>query len=154
MEIIDLDPEIKEIIKTVQEQHPKTEFTYTGAGAFPVKTNKSLAGQVFLNIISNAAEYSNAFSGRVIISLKKEDRVYHFSCEDNGIGIPPKDQSNIFSPLFRASNAKHIKKEGTGLGLFIAKIIGDRFGWKISFRSKVGKGTTFFVTIPSYGAVS
>ncbi|OHA63418.1 MAG: hypothetical protein A2667_03095 [Candidatus Wildermuthbacteria bacterium RIFCSPHIGHO2_01_FULL_47_27] len=147
-EAFDIGQQTKEIVALVKENHPGTHFDLQIRGAYPFTANKSLAFQVFLNLVSNAAEYSSASRGRVRIALKKQRGQYLFSVQDNGIGIPRKDQPKIFNRFFRASNAGKMKKEGTGLGLYIVKKISDYLGWKVSLKSKTGKGTTFFVVIP------
>ena len=148
-ESIHLDDEISTIVTTARERFPHVSFSFEKKGtSFSYACNKTLALQVFTNIITNAAEYSDRNSGRVEIALTAEDRNYIFSCKDNGIGIPIEEQPKIFDRLFRASNATQMKESGTGLGLFIVKMIADSFGWKVSFQSAPGAGTTFRVEIP------
>lgn len=144
----DLGEEVSAIVALQKRRHPDRSFIWKQEGGFPLRVNKSLARQVFENIIANAAEYSNPKTGVVTVSLVQEGGEYLFSCSDNGIGIPKKDQQKIFSRFFRASNAVAEKETGTGLGLFIVKMIADAFGWRVSFESTEGKGTTFFVRIP------
>ncbi len=84
--------------------------------------------------------------------LAKKGDAYFFSCKDNGIGISAEDQPHIFERLYRASNARSAKENGTGLGLYIVKMIVDSIGWKVSFKSAIAKGTTFFVEIPQQEA--
>ena len=148
-ENINVESELSAIIKTTEKRFPRVSFSFgKEGGAFPLSCNRTLALQVFTNIIVNAAEYSEKNSGRVDIMLAVQDGSYIFSCQDNGIGIPANEQPKIFSRLYRASNAKQMKENGTGLGLFIVKMITDSLGWKITFESAVGKGTTFRVEIP------
>lgn len=148
-EHFDLASELETLIEDVKERHPRVSFTFTKSEKeFPVHTDKSLALQVFSNIIANAAEYSEMKSGKILVSLSKADATYIFNCVDNGIGIPKEDQQKIFTHFFRASNATKLSGTGTGLGLSIVKMIVDSLGWKISFMSEQGKGTTFCVTIP------
>lgn len=148
-EKIDLADGINAIIKLLQERFPKISFSFEKIGTdFSLSTNKSLALQVFTNIISNAAEYSNKDTGRVVVTLQSSTKELLFSCKDNGIGIPEAEQTKIFSRLFRASNARQAKENGTGLGLFIVKMITAHLEWKVVFESKVGSGTEFFVTMP------
>lgn len=146
-ETIDLAQVIKRVIEEAKRQHPTISFSVSSDGTAPLYANKILVLQIFINIIANAAEYCNKNSGQVVVKLFKEDGYYIFSCKDNGIGIPPEDQDKIFSKAFRASNAKQAKENGTGLGLFIVKMIADSFDWKVSFESMVGNGTIFFVKI-------
>jgi signal transduction histidine kinase len=63
------------------------------------------------------------------------------SVEDEGIGIPPKQQQKIFEEFFRGTNAKTVEKFGTGLGLSIVKRIMDWHGGKVNFVSTNKQGT-------------
>lgn len=150
-ETADIAEIIGRILDNIRKEKPGKVFLFRKeAGSFPLITNKTLATQLFTNIISNAAEYSAKQNGEVDIALSRGNTDYIFSCKDNGIGIPTEDQSKIFSKFFRASNAVLLKETGTGLGLFIAKKICDGFEWKISFKSPYenGKGTVFYIIIP------
>lgn len=154
-EKVDFAREVEEVMKAVKRQYPGIIFSFQkDNGSFFMEVSRTLASQVCMNIISNAAGYSDKTSGTVTISLKHERDAYVFLCSDNGIGIPTGEQPRIFSRFFRASNARDTKKGGTGLGLFIVKMIVDELEWKISFESRVGKGTTFLVRIPSRGLSS
>jgi len=112
-----------------------------------INTSKSLALQVFSNIIFNAAEYSDPKAGLIVVDLKPIGTTYLLSVHDNGIGIPKTEQEKIFSRFFRASNANQMKQNGTGLGLFIVKLIAESLGWEIRFESEKDQGTTFYITI-------
>lgn len=102
---------------------------------------------VFQNLLENAVKYSN--TGDVItIDFDHDSDTVTISIADTGLGIPEKAQESIFEKFFRADNVKEIKKEGTGLGLFTAKNIVEKHNGNIRFESKLGKGTTFFVTLP------
>ena len=71
-----------------------------------------------------------------------------FTITDTGSGIPAADQEMLFSKLFRASNARSLVTDGTGLGLYIVKEAIRILGGTISFTSKEGEGSTFVVTLP------
>jgi len=109
-----------------------------------IQTDESKIRQVFHNLITNAIKYSN---GKIKIYCKKTRHEIKFLIKDNGIGIPLKQQKRIFSKFFRADNALTAKIEGTGLGLYIAKLIIEAHGGIIGYKSKENKGTTFFFTI-------
>ncbi|MDO8470880.1 MAG: PAS domain S-box protein [bacterium] len=150
-ETIDIGDEIEGIILEIKNQHANTSFTYKKDGErFPLVTKKHFATQVFSNIIHNGAEYSTTDNGKVIVALKKEGDGYVFSCENNGLSIPQKEQTKIFTQFFRASNARMMKEGGTGLGLFIVKVICDKLGWNVQFQSprSEGDGAIFSVKIP------
>lgn len=150
-EMFDVHEVINEIMGQARKAYPHVLFSFVAeGGSFLIRAEKQLALQVLSNIISNAAEYSREKGGVVELSLRKEKDTYAFSCKDNGIGIPKEDQPHIFSRFFRAANAKVLNPKGTGLGLFIVKLIADNFGWNVRFESPLTKdgGTVFFVSIP------
>lgn len=104
--------------------------------------------EVLQNILSNAVKYNNG-GGKVKIAISLIDNMYvQISISDTGIGIPKKDQPQIFSKFFRGENAFENQTEGSGLGLFVAKSYVDGWGGKISFKSEEGKGTTFYIELP------
>ena len=101
------------------------------------------------NLLSNAFKYGPPEKTEIDIGLKKEGDSLVLSVKDNGIGIPLKNQGQIFEKLFRADNAVSANPDGTGLGLYmIKKIIVDGIGGKIWFASEENVGTTFYVSIP------
>lgn len=112
-----------------------------------VETDGQLLKTILECFVSNAINYTP--SGKeVFLDAKEEKNTIIFSVKDNGIGIPEEEQSKIFERFYRASNAKKLKPEGTGLGLYIAKMLAEKIGGNIYFESKNGKGSTFFLSIP------
>ncbi len=120
--------------------------------ALPMITvDEDLLKEVVLNLISNALKYT-AKGGRVLVTLKERKHTIHFSVRDSGIGIPAVEQARIFDRFFRASNAIDHDQQGTGLGLYLAKLIIECLGGEISLESTEGKGTTVSFYIPKVGA--
>lgn len=117
----------------------------------PVLLDESLMNQVVYNLVSNAMRYSRAGKCCVSIKLEKREEDCLLSVADNGIGIPKNAQDKIFIKFFRADNAQKMVTDGTGLGLYIAKMIVEMSGGKIWFKSEVDKGSTFYVSIPLEG---
>lgn len=104
--------------------------------------------QVFSNILSNALKYrSPDRKGTIHISGCVQKGLSVYSIEDNGIGIAPEHQEKVFE-VFRRINPSGTES-GEGLGLAIVRRILDRHDGKIWLKSQVGKGTTFFVALPS-----
>jgi len=121
-----------------------------------LRADKKLTRIVLENLISNAVKYTPS-GGTVSVSLDfnkdKKDSVL-YSVRDSGIGIPKSQQEQIFQKLFRADNAREGDTDGTGLGLYLVKLITEKMGGSIRFESEENKGTTFFVTLPIADAKS
>lgn len=104
-------------------------------------------------IVDNAIKYTEE-GGTIAVHLRLEDGSAVVTVQDNGIGIPEKDLSNIFDRFFRVDVARERNKGGHGLGLSIARIIILRHGGKIRVSSKPGEGTMFSVYLPVIAAGS
>lgn len=150
--VLDLLPFFHEVIAELQsiagDQH-NVIFTplYKCAGSTgkPARLDAKLLRQMLTNLVSNAIKYSPAGS-TVQVRLTCEDNKIIFSCSDQGIGIPAKDQPYLFKSFSRASNVGTIP--GTGLGLSIVKKCVDLHKGQITVESEVGIGTTFTITLP------
>lgn len=147
-EAVNLTELVEQVVADARERHPAVTFSVSAIGSMPVSANRVLAAQVFSNLITNAAEYADKAMPQVAIALAQEDSNYIFSCYNNGIEIAPEDAPRVFTRFFRAQAAVEAKKSGTGLGLFIVKTIAEGLGWRVSFESGKGQGTTFYVRIP------
>jgi two-component system phosphate regulon sensor histidine kinase PhoR len=111
--------------------------------------------QVIMNLIDNAINYSQppAGGGKIEIILELDGRQIIFKVIDNGIGVPADQQSKLFTKMFRAKNAKEVRPDGTGLGLYLVKRVVEDQGGKIIFKSKAGKGSEFGFSIPIHNSI-
>ncbi len=116
-----------------------------------IPLDQNLFRQVIQNMISNAIRYSLDDKGLVLIETKRDKEDFIISVRDNGIGIPKDMQKRIFQKFFRADNAIKAVTEGTGLGLYVSRMIVENSGGKIWFESLENKGTTFYVKMPLSG---
>ncbi len=99
------------------------------------------------NLFSNAVKY-NKEGGVVVIKVEKKNKEINLCVEDNGIGIPEKEQAQIFEKFYRSEKAIRKETGGTGLGLYIAKNIVEQCGGKIWFKSSEEKGSKFCFSLP------
>ncbi len=112
-----------------------------------VLTDRNLMRMIVTNLYSNAIKYTRN-KGAVHIGFGRKDGSMIITVADNGMGIPAEDQDDIFSKLFRASNAVRDVPDGTGLGLYIVKEAVSVLGGSVTFTTTENIGTTFEVTLP------
>lgn len=110
-----------------------------------VSADPQLLHHILMNLFNNAAKYSPK-NTRIQLKLEREDTGVLLEVSDQGIGIPLSEQSHLFEPFFRATNARKIK--GTGLGLAIIKESVVAHGGTIECISGEGTGTTFTIRLP------
>jgi two-component system sensor histidine kinase ResE len=104
--------------------------------------------QVFLNLVSNAIQYTPS-GGDVFLSLASVKDQARVIVRDTGPGIPSEDLPHIFERFYQAEKSRtRSKVSGFGLGLSIAHWIVEHHGGKIDVDSKEGKGTTFAIWLP------
>jgi two-component system, NtrC family, sensor kinase len=103
--------------------------------------------QILLNLLSNAVKFTPE-GGRIGINARQADGSVEISVSDTGIGISPEDQAKTFEEFRQVGTADAQKREGTGLGLTLAKKFVELHGGKIWVESEVGKGSTFSFTLP------
>ena len=110
-----------------------------------IKADKTMAYEIFLNIINNAIKYSaKASNPKVKISSKVIANKIIYEISDNGIGILEKDKVNMFKLFSRMSNTEGFK--GNGVGLSIVHQMLQRLDGEISYVSEENIGTTFYIT--------
>lgn len=138
----------QEII-TVVEQKAKEKgvrFSHVLPKSLPDGTfDKRLTHMTVENLLMNAVKYTPT-GGSVDLVVEMSGNMLSCAVKDTGIGIPKKDQTQLFGKLFRASNVQDV--DGNGFGLYVAKGAIEQQGGKIWFESEEGKGTTFFVELP------
>tara|TARA_B100000315_G_C14537447_1_gene569173 strand:+ start:246 stop:1586 length:1341 start_codon:yes stop_codon:yes gene_type:complete len=127
---------------------------------FEVKLDRAIADvigvRVYLqeaitNILANAIKYTPS-GGKVLFEAGLRNNLVLIKIQDDGIGIPKEDLSYVFDEFYRASNARKQEKQGTGLGLSLAKKVIQIHKGKIWVESQEGKGAIFFLELPKNSA--
>jgi PAS domain S-box-containing protein len=131
-------------VKVVLKPGQKFDFTYEGAET--INADKKLLRNIIINLISNAAKFSEE-DRPITIQAKNEKEKIRITVSDKGIGISKKDQEHLFTMFYRASNVTNI--QGTGLGLHIVKRYLDLMNGTVVLQSTVGKGTSITITFPN-----
>lgn len=109
-------------------------------------TDFHLVKNIMESLVSNAINYSKSGQKIFLSAIQSKINII-FSVTDNGIGIPQDEKKRIFERFYRTSNALKVKTDGTGLGLYTAHILAEKIGAEITFDSKEGEGSTFYLKI-------
>jgi len=112
----------------------------------PLKLDQSRIFRVINNLVSNAIKYNDLSKANpfVLIDASIKNFILTITIEDSGRGIRDDVKDKIFDMFFRGTQ----DAEGSGLGLYIAKEMVERMNGKLSFTTKIGKGTTFKISLP------
>jgi two-component system phosphate regulon sensor histidine kinase PhoR len=148
---IDLSIIAKDIFLSFEQQAQtkKQHFNLNIPDKLPlVMADPFRIGQVFINLISNALNYTPE-AGAIIVSIFNKASYIEVSVQDTGEGIPKDALPRLFTKFFRVSGSLEQGSKGTGLGLYITKSIVELHKGKIWAESTVGKGSTFTFTIPT-----
>ncbi len=108
-----------------------------------VEADRTELTKVLTNLIGNAIKYT-PHGGRITVETGKEDSSVIIRVKDTGMGIAPEHVSKLFSKFFQVDKTK----PGTGLGLYMCKMIVEAHGGKMWAESQLGKGSTFSFTLP------
>lgn len=104
--------------------------------------------QLFQNLITNSIKYRSVLPPRIHVRAQAKDGFWRISVEDNGIGIAPEYQEQIFG-VFKRLHGSAIP--GTGMGLAICQRVVERYGGRIWVESSLNQGATFYFTLPDAG---
>ena len=143
---VDVQELVRYVLLVLQQTIEATGAS-VGVGPLPVLTaNRTLLILLFQNLVSNALKYHGRERPQVEVGAVCEQGIWTFYVKDNGIGIDPK----YFEKIFIIFQRLHDKTtySGTGIGLAICKKIVEKHGGKIWVTSAVGKGSTFYFTLP------
>ncbi len=110
--------------------------------------------QILLNLLANAAKFTD--EGSITVTARKQTNSQgqpeiYISVADTGIGIAPENHEKLFQPFMQIDGSPTRKTGGTGLGLSITRLLVELHGGEIGVDSEVGKGSTFYFTLPLAG---
>jgi PAS domain S-box-containing protein len=127
--------------------------TETSGDRLEVFADPQLLRQVVLNFTSNAIKYSPS-RGDIRVALTREQDAVRWQIKDTGIGIPKESQRHLFEKFYRADNVAALETDGTGLGLYLVRLIVEQIGGHVGCESEEGRGATFYFTVPCAPASS
>lgn len=146
----DLIKSIERCKQTLLTVYPHAEVSVDNklGNAVEVFAHSNLLEQAILNLLTNAAKYSEKETPPVFVSVDGDEKWISLEIADRGIGIPAEDLEHIFERFYRVDKARTRKMGGTGLGLSIVKTIIEKHRGTVSVRSEEGKGSTFTIRLP------
>jgi len=145
----DMTQLIRESVDTVQSLISAKELTLIldiQPDVPPLRVDRTRIKQVLLNLLSNAARYTE--SGHIQVSLRTEDNQVICSVSDTGPGIPPEQLGRLFQEFEHIGQSSPRRQRGFGLGLAISKRFIEAHGGRIWVESQVGAGSTFTFSLP------
>jgi PAS domain S-box-containing protein len=143
LETVSVETLLAEIVDILA---PPPSFKMEFASPLPTfTTSRVLLKQVLMNLMDNALKYHPHREQICLqVSVEEFEEYYEFAITDNGAGIDPEFHQRIFT-IFQTLEARD-ERESTGVGLAIVKKIVERDGGKVSLKSEIGKGSTFYFT--------
>ena len=150
-EIISMIPTIERAIRmlTGQAESFNIKVTCNFVHDCPILISEDDLYQIVFNLIENGIKY-NRPNGNLEIKIYEENDNAILKVTDSGVGIPDESINNIFDRFYRVDKARSRKSGGSGLGLSIVKNMVERNGGSIQAISKLGEGSTFLVSFPSF----
>lgn len=158
LKVVPVDTDIPALIQWhIDEVKPlavdkNIRISYSAPTGIPdIAVDPILFSQIIHNLLTNAIRYTVEKDTVITVTFTKGRAGYTLCVKDQGIGVPAAAQPRIFSSFFRADNAVRVHGEGTGLGLYLIKLIMEATGGKAWFESEEGKGAAFYVSLPKTG---
>jgi signal transduction histidine kinase len=112
-----------------------------------LEADQDLLQQALHNLIANAIKFTET-GGRVQVGVKITPQQIVFEVSDTGIGIAHVDQPHVFEKFYQIARSGKKQERGSGLGLAIVKSIAERHGGEVKVTSQLGKGSTFYLSLP------
>ncbi|MDB5279255.1 MAG: domain S-box protein [Ferruginibacter sp.] len=137
---------IESAVESVQLTSPNHKIIKTGKVNDEVTGDKARLQQVLINLLTNAVKYS-PYAAKVFILVEQEMDVIKVSVKDTGIGIAQQSVDKIFEKYHRVEE-NAVQFQGLGVGLYISYEIIQRHNGKLWAESELGKGSTFYFTLP------
>lgn len=147
VKLIDMNTMMADAVANIEYQIKEAAAEVDIEKLPPCLGDVSQISRVFSNLLTNALKFlDESRPGRTHIYGRSRDNQSIYCVEDNGIGIAPEHQEKIFEIFYQLEPDK---RKGEGLGLTIVRRIIEKHNGKIWVESKLGKGSKFFVSLPS-----
>lgn len=147
-EPVDLNEACREALDALKNEIQQNGATFQISELPTVLGSKTQFESLFQNLFSNALKYRSEAPPEIEVSREQTGAFCTINVKDNGIGINPDEQDNIFEFMKRSNTKTSV--EGTGIGLTVCRQIVENHGGRIGVNSEPGKGSTFYFTLPVF----
>lgn len=152
-EQLDFKTVVSEVQKTLKLGAAEKDITLKVIGTWPeqvlVTGDVAALKRSMMNIVSNAIKYSPEHA-EISIGYSKDASHHIIAVQDHGIGIPTNEQAKVLEGYYRATNATKSQANGTGLGLWLTRLIVEQHGGNVWLKSKELEGTIVYLALPFY----
>ena len=124
------------------------EFTIKAEPGISIRSDGTRITQILSALIYNSIDFVPEKGGRIDVFVTRKDDEILFCVRDNGMGIPKDKQKFLFKKFYQVDTSLTRKHGGTGLGLVISKGIVESLGGKIWVDTDIGKGSSFYFSLP------
>jgi two-component system CheB/CheR fusion protein len=138
---------LKEIVEDMTLITKSHDIVVSSNYDIVVHADRDKIGQVITNFLSNAIKYSSK-GKNIAVSCRRINGVVEVSIIDEGLGIAPQDQVKLFDRYYRIESKQTQNISGFGLGLYLSAEIIQRHKGKVWVESELGKGSTFYFSLP------
>ncbi len=147
VDIVDvIKKQIENLALPIKQRELKVQTSFP-EGKFVSYVDAYRMSTAIYNVLENAVEYTPQ-KGTITLTLVDTGTGYELTIEDSGIGIPESEMQFLFTKFYRGENAKHMRPNGSGLGLYLAKHVVEAHGGKVWLQSFEGKGTKVTLPLP------
>lgn len=152
-EACDLDVLAREVVSRVEALRGGRELCMEASGVpAVVEGDRQLLSRVIQNLVSNAIDFTDPATGRIVVSLEIPDSVARLAVCDNGAGIPPEDLDKVFDKHWQGGAPRRERRGSSGLGLAFCKLAIEAHGGRIGVESEPGRGSRFWFEVSLAGA--
>ncbi|HXJ39109.1 MAG TPA: ATP-binding protein [Bryobacteraceae bacterium] len=149
--VVDVEPVFERVLRNLAQSAQSSNASISRDTLPSVLMKEVHVEQLLQNLIGNALKYKrDDLPSNVHVSSLWRGNEWHFTVQDNGIGIAPEYWDKVFG-VFKRLHSRSDKYPGTGIGLAICQKIIEGYGGRIWVESELGRGSTFHFTVPHVG---
>ncbi len=142
-----IDELIEKVVRDMRKTIHKNKIVLKCKTSEIVIADRNKITQVLINLIANAAKFSPT-GGKILVTLTSNKQHVIIAVKDSGVGIDARHLKDVFKRFFQISTDHRLGKVGLGLGLYISSEIVKRHRGEIWVKSTLGRGSTFYVSLP------